>query len=353
MTNIGLMRITHRFFPLLTCFAILLGAAACTNDELTLPPPIENEEIDVTFHPSLDGSLASKAIGDAGRIDQLRIGIYQETSEGLSRTDLLTKPWSDVQKEGVSLRLEGTQTYRIVFWAEDRDNTAYRFKEDGTIAADYSDYFNGGFSRMEELDAFYAVSSIVPGESENIRKVTLTRPLAQLNFADSNKPERGTHTLKVTFHSVPVSFNPFDGSVKSTDSADVSDDMTFRFTDFPAESLYHDGKEYHYVSCNYLFAPLEGTADAICSVELEKNGIPVTKHEFNGGKAIVIQQRKKVNMIDYMVPAPDKWSHWNGQFPVICTLTQDESDPDCYLIDDAEDIAWLGDAKNAASLGLL
>ena len=198
-------------FPGLVCLAVFICAAACTSPELTLPTDVD-EEVEVTFRPCLDGSLATRSIGDASSIDQLRVGIYKETSKGLRRTEILTKPWSEVQKEGVSMQFDEDETYRIVFWAEDKDNTAYQFKDDGTVVADYSDYVNGGFSKMEELDAFYATSSVVPGEGENIRKITLTRPMGQLNFADGNKPENGVHTAKVTFHSIPVAFNPFTGS---------------------------------------------------------------------------------------------------------------------------------------------
>lgn len=330
--------------------SLVICAIACTTPEITLGTD-EKGPIEVTFRPSLDGSLATRSIGDAGSIDRLRIGVYKETSKGLSRTDILTKPWGEVQKEGVSMKFDGDATYRIVFWAEDSDNTAYQFKDDGTVVADYSDYANGGFSKMEELDAFYATSSVVPGQDENIRKVTLTRPMGQLNFADSNKPENGVHTAKVTFHSLPVAFNPFTGAVKSTDHIDESDDITFYFSDFPEEGLYHNGSSYHFVSCNYIFAPTEGISEAACTVELVKDGTAVTHHEFKGKKSIVIEQRKKINMIDYMVPEPEVWSQWNGKFPTICTLVQAEDNPDCYLIDDAEDIAWLADAENVESLG--
>ena len=304
-----------------------------------------------TFYPALDGSIASKAIGDAGSIDQLKIGVYTENAQGLSRADIVTKTWTEVQQEGVSLNLAGNNTYKIIFWAEDKDNTAYSFKEDGSIVADYSGYKTAGFARMEELDAFYAVSTIVPGQSEATQRVVLKRPFAQLNFADSVRPEQGIHTARVIFHSIPYAFNPFTGAVKATDHIDGSDDITFTFTDFPSENLTSDGAQYFYVSTNYLFAPTEGFTDAACTVELQKSGAVVTRHEFKGKKSIVIEQRKKSNMIDYMVPEPEVWSQWNGKYPTVCTLATDPSDLDCYIIDDAEDIAWLSNALNAASLG--
>ena len=56
-------------------------------------------------------------------------------------------------------------------------------------------------------------------------------------------------------------------------------------------------------------------------------------------------------MIDYLVPEPEKWSHWNGKYPSVSTITADPDNSDCYIIDDAEDIAWLSNADNAESLG--
>lgn len=334
---------------ILLLLSVLLAAASCTMVDLSKGSDVE--PLVVTFHPSLDGSVVSKSIGDACQVDQVRIGVFESGQSSLVLKEILTQSWSRVQKEGVSVTLDGNQSYRILFWAEDSDNDAYHIAEDGTVTADYSDYLDSGFSAMEELDAFYATSDIVPGQTDNIRKVILKRPFAQLNFADSNIPERGIHTAKVTFHSIPVSFNPFTGGITATDASKESDDIIFSFADFPSEGLYSDGKEYHYVSCNYIFAPLEGTSKVICTVELEKDGEVVTRHEFKGADALELQQSKKLNMIGYMVPEPAKWSHWDGRFPKVSTLMRDPDDPDCYIIDNAEDLIWLGDEANAISLG--
>ena len=361
---------------------------ACMEAELTTAPDITPGEIEITFMPTLDGAPTetpsgatttgnptetpsgtttsetpsgtpadhttptpeTKAIGDAGHIDQLRASVYQITSRGLVFKEIVTEPWSKVQAEGLSLKLD-SKPYKILFWAEDKDNSAYQITESGLVQANYADYQQAGFARMEELDAFFATSDVIPGVTEKAQKVVLKRPFAQLNFVDKLKPEEGSYQAKVTFASMPLAFNPFNGTVQSTDPDDPSDDITFSFTDFPEEKLTLNGKEYHYISSNYIFAPSKGTAQASCEISLTKDGNQVSLHEFKGGEAITLEPNKKVNMVDYMVPEPQKWSVWNGLFPTVCTLEQDPADQNCYIIDDAEDIAWLGTADNAGSLG--
>lgn len=335
----------HKFLTAVLVGVALLSAGSCTNAELSTAVP--DGLVEMTFRPSLDGGLESKSIGDAGNIDQLRVGVYQVTSKGLVFSEILVKPWADVQKEGVSLKLTSNRAHKFIFWAEDKDNTAYQITESGAINTDYSDYLNSGFARTEELDAFCATSDVIPGMTDNVQKVVLKRPFAQLSFADKLKPENGVHTAKVTFQAMPVSFSPFNGTVQYADQGDI----VFSFNDFPSEPLYSDGREYHYVSCNYIFASSKGTTDISCVVEFMQQGQSVARHEFLGENAISLEQNRKVNMIDYMVPEPQKWSEWNGKFPTYCTLNQDPEDQDCYIVDDAEDIAWLTDADNAGSLG--
>ena len=357
----------------LTVASVALGLAFAVACQPELETPQEEEGIiEVTFHPSLDegvgtkaiteaeervGSKASteamtKAIGDAAKVDQLRAAVYQEKADGLELVSTQTKSWKEVQKNGVSLKLSAGNSYKILFWAEDQDNTAYKFLNDGSVKADYTDYLTGGFARMEELDAFYATALISPeSPADKQKSVVLRRPVAQLNFFDETMPEPGTHTAKVTFHSVPTSFNPFTGQVKATNAADSSDDLTFIFSDFPTETLKVDGTDYNYLTCNYILAATEGRTQTECTIEVTKAGLPIVSYEFKGKKAIALTQRRKTNVAGPIVQDSEKWSDWNGQFPIVSTITADPNDPDCYLIDDAEDIAWLGDASNAARLG--
>jgi hypothetical protein len=110
---------------------------------------------------------------------------------------------------------------------------------------------------MEEMDAFYGISEVTVGTQkiEDKGRVTLTRPFAQLNFADPIQPTERTHKAVVTFHSIPTSFDPFSGVVETTDANNATDDIEFVFTDFPSESLTLGQVAHYYVASNYLFAP--------------------------------------------------------------------------------------------------
>ncbi|MBR0322681.1 MAG: hypothetical protein IIX08_09860, partial [Bacteroidales bacterium] len=142
-----------RKLQILLTIPFLMFAASCINEEQL--PHQDSNIVEWTFHPNLDKEVpATKSIGDAGKVDQLRAVVYKETAEGLSLESTVTESWAKVQKNGVSVKLENGKTYKLLFWAEDKDNTAYSFGNDGTVSADYTDYLNGGFAKMEELDAF-------------------------------------------------------------------------------------------------------------------------------------------------------------------------------------------------------
>ena len=340
-----------RKLQILLVLPFLMFAASCINEEQL--PHQDSNIVEWTFHPNLDNVVpASKAIGDAGKVDQLRAVVYKETAEGLSLESTVTESWAKVQKNGVSVKLENGKTYKLLFWAEDKDNTAYSFGNDGTVSADYTDYLNGGFAKMEELDAFCYTTVISPETPyDNSQKVVLRRPLGQLNFVDVTQAKKGEDVVKVTFHSIPTVFDPFTGNVKSTDPIDESDDITFTFSDFTSEEIYSEGISYNYLSCNYILAPANGQAEVACTFELNKDGSDLDELEFNGKKAIVIEQRKKTNIDVNETSTTEAYSEWNGKFPIVSTLTQDPDNSDCYIIDAAEDIAWLCDASHSSLIG--
>lgn len=358
MTNKIFMRYIGK--RLLGCLLVAasLGLAVSCLDE---GGKYEGAELEVTFMPRLDDGLETgpgvrtRSVGDASKVDQLRTAVYLQSATGLQLKEMRCSPWEEVRKDGVSLKLNSEETYRILFWAEDKENTSYTFGEDGTVRADYTDYLTGGFAKMEELDAFFTTAAVGPGlEHERNSKVVLRRPLAQLNFHDTAKPDPGLHKAEVTFHSVPVAFNPFTGEVTSTKAGDSSDDFTFVFTDFPSEPLLVGGQSYEYLACSYILAATDGSTPIECSFKLTRTGQEIASHEFRGENALQLHQRRRTNVSASgdpdTEPDAEQWSEWNGKFPIVSTITTDPDDPDCYIIDAAEDIAWLGNPENTQRL---
>ena len=308
----------------------ILSLSACSNDDYLLQT--EGESVSITFRPTLGSELSTRAIGDATGIDRLTVAVYEGT-QTLSKKFSFSEDWEIVKRNGIALTLIEGHSYKILFWAENSENSAYTITDNGRIIVDYDDYINGGFAKMEEMDAFLGISSITVGSQkvENNGEIKLSRPLAQLNFADNaTQPEVGTHKTIVTFHSIASSFNPFTGAVEMSNT-----DQAFVFTDFPTETLMVEGSTYYYLSSNYLFAPQTGTVNISATIDVQNtDGTSIKTIELSG---ITLEKNKKTNVTGSIVQQPETWSVWDG-----VSKSQPTTDAqNRYIIDDAADIAWL------------
>ena len=287
----------YRYISSIMWTLAVIALSACSNDDHQ--PVGDGENVSVTFHPSLGGDAGTRTIGDATNISLLKVAVYEGT-ETLSKLFTHAEDWTIAQRDGVTLSLIKNSSYKILFWAEKEGNTAYTLTDDGKITANYTDYTNGGFAKMEEMDAFYATTAItVTPRNNEVQQIELSRPFAQLNFVDNTTiPEEGHRTV-VTFHNIPASFNPFTGEVSMTNDADIS----FTFTDFPDETLHAEGTDCHYVASNYLFAPSQNTTKVSATIKLYKSGHTFHKtFEFKDEKAITLERNKKTNIIGGLLP---------------------------------------------------
>lgn len=287
----------------------------------------------ITFRTRLDTDIKSRAISDGTTVDKLLVAVYEgETSPVETyRTECVL---SDALTEGVELRLLSGHSYKVLFWAFDEDNTAYTISDRGVITADYAGYLNGGFAKMEQLDAFCAVSSVTVSGNK-AESIILTRPFAQLNFADNaTQPVAGIHESEITFDNIALSFNPFTGK-----SVGEEVEKTFTFTDFTDETLESNGATYYYIATNYLFVPASGTVSATCRLKQADNGTVITEHAL---PSIAIAANKRTNVLGTLVQQPE--DVWDG-----ITLTEPAIDSqNRYILDEASDLAWL--AKNGNTL---
>ena len=324
-----MMKSYRHIISLILAF-VALSLSACSNDDYQFQA--EGENVSITFRPTLGGELSTRAIGDATGIDRLTVAVY-EGSQTLSKRFSFSEDWDIVKRNGITLTLIEGCSYKILFWAENSENSAYTITDDGTITVNYDNYINGGFAKMEEMDVFFGTSSITVGSQkvENEGEIALSRPLAQLNFADNTtQPEMGTHKAIVTFHSIATSFNPFTGEVEMLDM-----DKAFVFTDFPTETLLIDGSTYYYLSSNYFFTPQTGAININATIDLQNtDGTSIKTIELSG---ITLEKNKKTNVTGSIVQQPETWSVWDG-----VSKSQPTTDAqNRYIIDDASDIAWL------------
>ena len=305
--------------------------ASCTENDIFVGGG--NEEMVVRFRPMLERNIQTRTIGDGTGINQLVVAVFEDVTDELGNQILkfqydLTYTWNEANNNGVNLTLINDRKYSIVFWAQNSQNTAYSISEEGWIKADYTDYLDGGFTRMEELDAFCTTHTItLTGVPQEPKELILTRRLAQLNMADdTTEPIPGQHVAKITYKKIPTAYNPFTG--KGVEG-EVAATMTFSFTDFPDEALESKGKTYHYVTSNYLFLPTTGTIDL--DYELSDGGETIQTISF---KNVELKGNQRTNITGTVVQEPE--AIWNGEetkMPVV--------ENGCYVITCNEELAWL------------
>lgn len=290
------MKLFKYIVGIIGMFAIT-AFSSCSNDDYLLSG---QEDMSISFHPTLNGELYTRGIGNAEGVNQIKVIVYEGT-ESLSRILTHIEDWTVAQRNGITLSLIKGYSYKILFWVENKENTAYTLTDNGNITVNYTDYVNGGFAKMEEMDAFYATKAITVDPTTNHSQVIeLSRPLAQLNFVDkTTKPEVGTHLVKVKFHSIPTSFNPFTGKVDVADNNDIC----FTFSDFPNETLSIEETDCHYVASNYLFASSINPIKLPATIELQDVGNLFFKtFKFEGENKIVLEENKKTNVIGNLLP---------------------------------------------------
>ncbi len=150
-------------------------------------------------------------------------------------------------------------SYDIVFWAD--AGTASNYKLDlaaGTVTIDYADGATIT-ANSEARDAFYAKKTLASISGNVEESVTLTRPMAQLNWGSddlsANVIRRNTPVAEIDFTvtipsgSIATVFNLTDGTSNTENSSAV----TFKATGTPAAS---DGdfpiSGYEYIQMDYL-----------------------------------------------------------------------------------------------------
>lgn len=261
----------RNYTKLFAIFSLLaLVATSCSDDAEDLKPAGGDEAV-VVIKPKIDIEILSRAMSDGSNVDKLVVATFKgdESTPTVRKVLDLT----DAVANGVELRLVSGLSYKVLFWAYDADNTAYTVGADGIITANYASYLTGGFAKMEQLDAFYVVDAFTVTGSFN-RNVTLTRPFAQMSFADkATRPTSGTHSCKVSYTAVSTSFNPFTGQTSG------SADLTFTYTDFPEETITQDANTYYYVATTYLFPTPSAKIDATCV--LYSGATELTRHQLS------------------------------------------------------------------------
>lgn len=150
----------------------MLLATSCSKDELDTAS--SGNEAQVTFSLGLEGHIATRAISDGKSADKLVYAVFDENGNRITGIE-------QIEKTGVSfpttetLVLAKGQTYKVAFWAQDADCSAYDVADDMNVTVSYE-----GANNDETRDAFFKTETFTVTGSTSI-DVELKRPFAQIN----------------------------------------------------------------------------------------------------------------------------------------------------------------------------
>lgn len=214
------------FFGLLTV-ASMLFATSCTNDNLDVAQ--SGDEVQVSFQLGLEEGMGSRAISDGTGADKLVYAVFDDQGNVVVAKTEKTDVEYPVTE---SITLPKGKTFKVAFWAQDADCTAYTVNDDMTVTVDYANATNNDETR----DAFFQTVEVTVTGSTALN-VNLKRPFAQINVGvpevDWEVAEQTSSTFgksSMTIKNVATSLNLLNGKVDGTA------EVTYALGDIPTES---------------------------------------------------------------------------------------------------------------------
>lgn len=260
-----------KFLLCVTMIATALLAASCQKEA----GEADSASAEATFSVNLPIGLSTKAIGEGTSATELYYGVFSQNGEYLTSL-AQAAPVEVVGKTAtLKLKLVRNYTYSIVFWAQ-APGAPYTFVPDqGTVKVDYS-----GAANDELRDAFCQLHKFtVPDKATFDETVYLRRPFAQINFGSDDFAQitelRLDMESTVQINGLADTYDILNGVVSGNASTDLKLATVPAQYD-PAETLVVGGKDYGYVSMNYILAPVNVGELANISATFAYNNDTVT-----------------------------------------------------------------------------
>ena len=246
--------------------------------------------------------IGTKSISDGKSVNQVRCIVFRD-GKLIQHSDVTKVIPMLGGTATYETRLISGQTYKIVFWAEVKDNAYYSVDyQNATVTVTY------GAGNEEKRDAFYNVIEYTVTDGQAAQTVTLKRPFAQLNYGLSAADKALADAVSPIAKSsvklddvVYTKLNLFDGSV----SAPLSS-VTFTSAPILAEPLTVKAEgasapvEYTYLSMNYILVnqdvvpnttlTLYGADDAVVAT------VPVSQ--------VPLKRNYRTNIVGNLISSP-------------------------------------------------
>ena len=263
MSNVKKSNIMSRFLLTVSMFLSLAFLnVACDNEEFN--EASQDGAVEVSFVVDVDALTSTRAISDGTGATQLMYAVFDENDQVIIPKVVMDNVSTLLSDKGfdMTISLPKGNVYRVVFWAQNPNCTAYSVSDDMKVTIDYT-----GINNDELRDAFYAYTEQFKVENVNSTIfVVLKRPFAQVNvgafpFDMEHAQDGGVDVTKssASIKAVPNSINLLDGTTEGMV------DIEYSFSAKPSEELLVDvdedgtDEEYDYLSMSYLLANPEGT----------------------------------------------------------------------------------------------
>jgi hypothetical protein len=293
----------HFLFTMLAASTMVL-ATGCSGSDDTAVTPENNSLAAVSFSVQADAVAGTRAISDGTGADELIYRVFDKEGHVISAslakktetglTDLLTG-------HKVTLYLAKGQTYKVAFWAQDADCTAYTVDDNMGVTVSYT-----GTNNDETRDAFFKTVDVTVTGDMSV-DVTLKRPFAQINVGcttdDWNAAQASNINVKtsaVTIKDAATKLNVIDGTVTG------SQDVTYTAAAIPNETLKVDAdgdgtkEEYNYLSMCYILPNETTTGAAKTTAGTTFTFHPQTGNDItlsDGLQAIPVQRNYRTNIV--------------------------------------------------------
>lgn len=174
-----------KLLPLALLAAATMSSCSSNEEPPAPEPPVPGEPVEMTFVAKLFDTSTRAEATDAQSINKLRYAVYDSKGTYIFGSEEEDSPEAELGNDGkfyLTLQLVTNEKYKIAFWAQNIDVTAYTFSEDKkSINVDYGKMpFNS-----QKGDAFYnCINDVTPAATT--RQISLSRPLAQVNVGVTN-----------------------------------------------------------------------------------------------------------------------------------------------------------------------
>ena len=291
-----------KIFFFASALAGLFFAASCQQENLE---PVGGNTVTITVEAP--GAMNTKAIADGTNVNEVHYAVYKTNSGedyAIDDSGAIDGPLAQGvvemsnKRASIDFDLLQDQKYTVIFWAQVAGAGHYTLGDLRTITIDDAVVDGNDETRA----AFFARYDFSTYEHKD-HEVTLRRPFAQLNLLTTpesltpvQQGQTAGYTIDVKTSEVKViglgtSFNTLDGVAPAAD-ATILYEMAATPEEQGQTTLTVNGKEYHYVSMNYLFVPEEEKlVDIEYTVATDKGNI---SHEI---VAVPVKENYRTNVI--------------------------------------------------------